>query len=62
MGYRDAAFSFITIISTLVLYLVALFLFGVLVPPVYKKVEGRKAFDKVSSLFGRDKPEADKKH
>jgi hypothetical protein len=61
MGYRDAVFLFITIGATLVLYLIGLFLFGTLVPPVYKRVEGGKAFDKVPSLFSNDKPGADKK-
>jgi len=59
--YHDGMFIFITIGATIVLCLVGLFLFGILVPPVYKRVEGGKAFDKVPSLFANDKPGADKK-
>jgi len=61
MGYHDGAFIFITIGATIVLCLVGLFLFGILVPPVYKRVGGGKAFDKAPSLFANDKPEAHKK-
>ncbi len=61
MGYHDGVFIFITIGATILFCLVGLFLLGILVPPVYKRVEGGKAFDKVPSLFTNDKPGADKK-
>ncbi len=60
LRFSDVAYR-LTIGATIVLCLVGLFLFGILVPPVYKRVEGGKAFDKVPSLFANDKPGADKK-
>jgi hypothetical protein len=61
IGYRDGVFIFITIGATVALCLVGLFLFGILIPPVYKRVEGGKAFDKAPSLFVKNKPGAGKK-
>jgi len=61
MGYRDWVLISITIGGALLLYFFGLFLFGILVPPVYKRVEGGKAFDKTPSLFVKDKPGAGKK-
>jgi len=60
-GYRDAMFILITTGATIVLCLVGVFLLGILVPPVYKRVGGDKAFDKVPSMFTKDKPGTDKK-
>jgi len=60
LGYRDAAFILITIGGAIVLSLVGLFFLGMLVPPQYKRDQG-KAFDKALSLFGTNKSDADKK-
>jgi hypothetical protein len=60
MGYRDAAFIFITIGGTILLSLVSVFLQAILVPPKYRQVQGN-AFDKALSLFGTNKSDAGKK-
>ncbi len=60
MGYRDAAFIFISIGGTILLSLVSVFLQAILVPPKYRRVRGN-ALDKTLSLFGTNKSDADKK-
>jgi len=59
LGYRNEMFILITIGATLVLSTAGVFLNGLIVPPVYKKVGG-KGFDKLPSLFADEKHSEDK--
>ena len=59
-GYRGAVFIFIVIGGTLLLGFVGVFLLALLVPPKYKRVQG-KAFDNKLTLFPTDKSDTNKK-
>src|SRR5216683_4521959 len=58
--YREPVYFLVTEGLAFVLFFVGAFLLGLFVSPKYKRVGG-KAFDRALSLFGTDKPDADKK-
>ncbi len=60
LGYRDATFISITIVGTLLLILMGGFLQAFLVPPKFKRAQG-KTFENKLTLFPTDKSDSDKK-
>ena len=59
IGYRDVTLVLITLAGAVLLSILAILLYGLMVPPVYKKVGGR-GFDKLPSLFVDEKHSEDK--
>ena len=58
--YREPGYVFLTEGLFLVFFFVGALLLGAIAPPKYKRAGG-KSLDKGLSLFGTDKPEAEKK-